>query len=136
MTKKQQKEREGGEEGPRNFGVFLADCNGGELIAELSETQHDLMQVLAEAAERRGKARGSLAITFNFVVNDAGIVTVRAEVKTKEPKVERGEAVFFMTKGGNLSTENQRQTRLPFREVPPPAQREVQDEQPAATRSV
>jgi len=103
------------EEGPRNFGVFLTNLDGGDAVIALSAEQHRLMTVLATEAERiQGTVKGKLTLTLDFKVEHNGVVGVNYAIARKEPAPARGGSVFFMSKGNNLMVENPRQKKLPF----------------------
>ena len=58
--------------------------------------------------------------------DQGGTVFIDAEIATKEPKLARARTVTWVTKSGDLSMENPKQTKLPLREVrAPEAPRDV-----------
>lgn len=46
-----------------------------------------------------------------------GQMTIKADVKTKEPALSRGTSLFFLTPEGNLTRRDPRQQDLPLRTV-------------------
>ena len=107
-------------EGPRSFAVMLQSIDEGSLHTELSDSLQKMNGELHDlAVSAGGKAKGTLTLTLNVAVEANGIVSLDSDVKTKVPKPKRARAVFWLTKGNNLSPENPRQQRLPLREVPP-----------------
>ena len=112
-------------EGPRSFPLVLQQVNHGSLDVELSEDFHRLLGVLAKEASAVGKAKGKIGITLSIVVNANGVVTITADKKIIEPKPQRGEAIFWLTPGGNLTQSDPKQTKLPLREVAGPVVRDV-----------
>ena len=105
------------QESVRNFGVFLTQIRDGEVNAEASRELRDLLLALAEHASKQGKAKGKLTLAFNFSVDARGVVAVGVETKVQTPKPERGAGIFWLTDDGNLSVQNPKQVRIPFRDV-------------------
>lgn len=115
-------------EGARGFAPLLHEIDDGALHAELSSKLQQVVSELALYTETYcSKAKGKVTLTLSLEAGTNGTVQVHGEVKTKTPPPRRGATMFWTTKGGNLSLENPRQTKLPLREVPPP---------PAAPRDV
>lgn len=103
------------EEGPRSFGVFLAQVDDGQAMIVLSQEQHDLLVALAAEAERtQTAAKGKLTLTLGFTVEPSGVTGVTYATATKEPTPVRGGSMFWLSKGNNLTVENPRQKKLPF----------------------
>lgn len=106
------------EEGPRSFAHTIATICEGELNSAASEELHRMVGYLEdEATGRRSKVKGKFKLELDLTVDDAGTVLFSYSIKTKVPEPRRQAAVMWITKGGNLSPENPRQTRLPLREV-------------------
>jgi hypothetical protein len=97
----------------RPFIDTLRDLEAGHLLDELSEHQHSLV----DAIRLTGKA-GELTIKLSYKPDGAGQMTIKADVKTKEPALARGTSLFFLTPEGNLTRKDPRQTEMPLRSVP------------------
>ena len=117
------------EEGPRSFAVFLRKLAAGEAESALSYEMHELGKKLKDEAEARSeKVKGSLTLTINFEAEpEDGLVMATYDVKTKAPKPKRAKGYFWLTKGGNLASEQPKtkQGELPFgapRDLAPNAQ--------------
>ncbi len=82
----------------RPFIDTLRDIEAGGLLDELSETQHSLI----DAIRLTGKG---------------GELTIKADVKAKEPALSRGTSLFFLTPEGNLTRRDPRQQDLALRTV-------------------
>ena len=109
-------------EGPRGFAVLLQQIDDGELHTELSEAVQELTTDLTDQVENMGAdAKGTITLVLSLAARRNGTIDVGAEVKVKTPKPKRANTLFWPTKGGNLSSENPRQTTLPLREVAPAA---------------
>lgn len=107
------------DEAPRGFAVLIQQIEDGECHGELSEAVQTMTQKLMDHLEKYGvDAKGSITLTLGFAARRNGTIEVQADVKAKHPKAKRAGSVFWATKGGNLSVDNPRQTRLPLREVP------------------
>ena len=107
----------------RPFIDTLRDIEAGGLLDELSETQHSLI----DAIRLTGKG-GELTIKLAYKPDGNGQMTIKADVKTKEPALSRGTSLFFLTPEGNLTRRDPRQQDLPFRTV--------NDDQPEVLRQV
>ena len=106
------------QEGPRSFTRFIEQVADGSAHEELSKALHRLVGVMnLEARSQSKEVGGELALKIIFRADDTGTFAAAYEVKLKEPAPRRPGSIFFVTRGGNLSLENQRQTRLPLREV-------------------
>ena len=107
-------------EGPRSFARVIAELNHGSFEAEMAGELHQLLDRLAKEAGNRGKAKGKIGITLAIEVAANGVVTITSDKKIVEPKVERGQSIFWLTRGGNLTNQDPKQTKLPLREVEAP----------------
>lgn len=96
----------------RPFIDTLRDIEAGGLLDELSEAQFQLI----DAIRLSGKS-GKLVIELNYKPDGRGQMTIKADVKVKEPELSRGTSLFFLTPEGNLSRRDPRQQDLPLRPV-------------------
>ncbi len=96
----------------RPFIDTLRDIEAGGLLDELSETQHRLI----DAIRLTGKG-GELTIKLAYKPDGNGQMTIKADVKAKEPALSRGTSLFFLTPEGNLTRRDPRQQDLPLRTV-------------------
>ncbi len=96
----------------RPFIDTLRDIEAGALLDELSETQHSLI----DAIRLTGKG-GDLTIKLAYKPDGNGQMTIKADVKAKEPALSRGTSLFFLTPEGNLTRRDPRQQDLPLRTV-------------------
>ena len=96
----------------RPFIDTLRDIEAGGLLDELSETQHSLI----DAIRLTGKG-GELTIKLAYKPDGNGQITIKADVKAKEPALSRGTSLFFLTPEGNLTRRDPRQQDLPLRTV-------------------
>ncbi|QLG93305.1 hypothetical protein HZF02_15625 [Pseudomonas yamanorum] len=96
----------------RPFIDTLRDIEAGGLLDELSETQHSLI----DAIRLTGKG-GELTIRFIYKPDGNGQMTIKADVKSKEPALSRGTSLFFLTPEGNLTRRDPRQQDLALRTV-------------------
>lgn len=106
-------------EGPRSFTRFLEQVADGDLHNEASERLRRLIMELQVQARAQGKANGELILKLRFKC-EGDIVATAFELIAKEPKPRRAGSIFFVTRGGNLSIDNQRQHKLPLQEVKTP----------------
>lgn len=102
----------------RPFIDTLRDLESGHLLDELTSMQHDLLDAI-----RLTNKQGELTIKLTYKPDGAGQMTVKADIKAKEPALARGTSLFFMTPEGNLTRKDPRQPDLPLRSV---------EEEPAA----
>jgi len=96
----------------RPFIDTLRDIEAGGLLDELSEPQHSLI----DAIRLTGKG-GELTIKLAYKPDGNGQMTIKADVKAKEPALSRGTSLFFLTPEGNLTRRDPRQQDLPLRTV-------------------
>ncbi|MBJ2258298.1 hypothetical protein [Pseudomonas psychrophila] len=96
----------------RPFIDTLRDIEAGGLLDELSEAQHSLI----DAIRLTGKG-GELTIKLAYKPDGNGQMTIKADVKAKEPALSRGTSLFFLTPEGNLTRRDPRQQDLPLRTV-------------------
>lgn len=108
------------DEGPRSFTHFLEHLGGGDARRELSEELHELGKRLAhETAARDRNATGEITLKIKLKADKSGLVSTTYEIKRKDPSRTATPGVVWLTRGGNLSPENPRQSDLPgLREVP------------------
>lgn len=66
-----------------------------------------------EAVTRNVNAKGAMTIKLGFDVTPHGTVTVNYDVNTVEPKRHRMTDTMFLSKGGNITTKDERQPSLP-----------------------
>ncbi len=119
------------EEGPRSLVRFLATLSSGELESEGSYELHELVKRLQEVSVMtHAKAKGSLKVKLNLVADTSGTVAVFYSIDVAQPKRPTTPAVYWMTKGGNLSATDTRQLELRPRAVG--GQREVREAPDAA----
>lgn len=108
----------------RPFIDTLRDIEAGGLLDELSETQHKLI----DSIRLTGKG-GELNIKLTYKPDGSGQMTIKADVKSKEPILSRGTSLFFLTPEGNLTRRDPRQQDLTLRnvseEIPPEQLRQV-----------
>lgn len=109
----------------RSFGQVLQSLEDGQLVDDLSIAIRDLNAKLQRQAEAQGKAKGELVLKIKLQADAGGTVQVDGEIVTKEPKPARARSVMWLTKDGNLSADNPRQTKLPLREIKAPEARDV-----------
>lgn len=125
------------EEGPRSFVRFLATLSDGELESEASYQVHELCKRLQEAASaQHAKVKGKVKLVINMVADVNNTVGISYAIETVAPKRPTTPAVFWMTKGGNLSASDTRQLELRPREVPGPRQPPRDAPAPAPVREV
>lgn len=102
---------------PNFLEVFRA-IEDGVLNADLTSDMVDLvhnMRALALATGTKPKATISLAIEIKL---DGGVFEIVPSYKIKPPKKPRSRSIFFPTKDGGLSTQNQAQMTLGLGKAP------------------
>lgn len=96
----------------RPFIDTLRDIEAGHLLDELTEAQHSLV----DAIRLTGK-QGELTIKLVYKPDGSGQMTIKADIKAKEPALSRGTSLFFLTPEGNLTRKDPRQQEIPLRSV-------------------
>jgi hypothetical protein len=104
-------------EGPRSFTRWFEKLGDAQANHDMSVALHELGGVLRAQSLERGEAKGEITLTLKFKVDAYQQVITSYAIKVKEPEPARPSSMFWLTKGGNLGTENPRQTTLPLREV-------------------
>lgn len=107
------------DEGARSATRFIDAIADGQCNADLSHALHKLgLRLASETRQRADKASGEISLKIKLVAEPSGIVGVAYEINAKEPKSKTSGSVFWLTKGGNFSADNPRQTQIPgIREV-------------------
>lgn len=106
------------DEGPRSFSTLLGQLADGEAERDLSEQLLELTKKIQDEALARGdEAKGSLSLKIVITADHKGVATVTYTVDVKHPKRKTSAALYWLTKAGNLTPENPRQTKLPLRDV-------------------
>lgn len=106
------------DEGPRSFSTLLGQLADGEAERDLSEQLLELTKKIQDEALARGsEAKGALSLKIAITADHKGVATVTYVVDVKHPKRRTSAQLYWLTKGGNLTPENPRQTKLPLRDV-------------------
>lgn len=83
----------------------------GDLNADLTRQISDTLQQLQDMAPTKGKIKGSVKLTLNFIV-EGRTVAIEAGIETKVPKRQRGSSFYFLTPDGGISTEHPQQQEM------------------------
>lgn len=120
------------EEGPRSFARIIEQLNEGDAHRDLSDELHKLVLKLQdEAYARDAEVKGELTFKLVLKAGPHGRVSTLYEVKSKAPPRKTSAGMMFLTKGGNLSVENERQVALPGIRAVAPAREVGTDTAPA-----
>jgi hypothetical protein len=113
------KGQEAVDEGARSATRFLEQIADGQCNADLSHALHKLgLKLGSECRQRNDKVSGEVTLRLKITAEPSGVVAVLYEVNAKEPKARTSGSVFWLTKGGNFTADNPRQTSIPgIREV-------------------
>lgn len=95
--------------------TMLAMIGDGDFERELDDEMMALNAALLEhtGGRKKAKAKGKITVTFDFEVVD-GAVTITPDLAVKKPKPARSTGFFWLTPGGELSTEHPQQMRMDF----------------------
>lgn len=96
----------------RPFIDTLREIESGGLLDELTELQHNLVDAIRLA----GKG-GEINIKLTYKPEGAGQMSIKADVKSKEPQLSRGTSLFFTTPEGNLTRRDPRQQEMNLRPI-------------------
>lgn len=111
-------------EQPPAFQTLVTACEDGKLFDELNTSVRDLVaRMHAEQTARGGRPKGALSVSFNFLLDQGGIMEVSANVAVKEPKTERSRTIFYRMKDNTLSPNNPKQITMDLapRQIDAPA---------------
>lgn len=113
------KGQEAVDEGARSATRFLEQIADGQCNADLSHALHKLgLKLASECRQRNDKVSGEVTLRLKITAEPSGVVAVVYEVNAKDPKARTSGNVFWLTKGGNFTPDDPRQTNLPgIREV-------------------
>jgi hypothetical protein len=105
--------------GARSFARLIEGVGGGDLLADLSNNQHELMssmQTMANYTEM--KIKGELTLKLKQTTDHRGNVSFDWDVSIKKPKRKRITAQAWTDKSGNVVFQSPKQPDLPgLREV-------------------
>lgn len=111
-------------ESPKPLAHVIAMLEDGALNYDGGKKVRDLIATLRDhVADGSRSASGKVTIELDLRL-ESGVMEIRADVKTKEPKKKRDKSTYWLTDGNNLSADNPKQ--LPLGARP----RVVTDEQP------
>lgn len=131
------KSEESVEEGPHSFSVLLSKLENGGLIPRVSEEMLALNTELRDIVSTSHlKAKGTLTLKLDVIVEPNGVVVIQATCDTKTPKLHGGTSVMWLTKGGNLTPTNPKQLELPVRSLEDPERREIDEDEEEEARSL
>lgn len=106
------------------FLTLLSACEDGTLLTELNDRVRELVATIhQEQQSRGGKPKGALSISFDFKLDQGGVMEVSADVKVKEPKTERSRTIFYRLGDNTLSPNNPKQISMDLapRQIDAPA---------------
>lgn len=110
------------DEGARSFSTLVNSLEEGQLLSDLTGKLHELNKKLsAHAVGVNGKAKGELVLKLKLCADEMGTVEIDSEIELTEPKPRRSRSIMWLTKQGNLTQENPRQTKLPLVALKAPA---------------
>lgn len=108
------KDKEEKQEGPRSFARFIETLADGNAHADMGSELFELIKNTQVQAKLRGQTlKASMTVSLKFNVAPLGTVGVSYDVSTVEPKRQRLGDTLFITKNGNLSKQDERQSTLP-----------------------
>ena len=109
-------------EAPRSFAVLLHELGDGSLLALLSAELQDVVGKCQDFALDQGSpGLGEVTLKLSFKAERNGTCAVKSAVTSKAPRAKLPPQGLWISKGGNLLTENPRQAKLEFRDVSAPA---------------
>jgi hypothetical protein len=95
-----------------NFSDFVRFQEDGQLNAELTEAlkalAHDMM---ANAIESGGKAKGKMSLTFDFSL-DGRVFSIGSKFKVDLPDPKRPKSIMWATEDGRFTPSNPHQGSL------------------------
>lgn len=106
------------DEGTRSFTRTVDQLNFGQTQVEMSEELHDLtIRMLNHAKKHACEVKGKMIVTLDLVCDGHGQLGIQASSKSGVAKPKGGTSHAWLTKQGNVTFKNPRQTELPLREV-------------------
>jgi hypothetical protein len=124
-------------EAPRSFAVLLHEIGDGSLLAALSAELHDVVSKCQDFALNEGATgRGELVLKLTIKAEKNGTAALTTAITSKAPRAKLPPQGLWISKGGNLLTENPRQVRLKFVEMNKPAVEAREAPPPSAAERV
>jgi len=109
------------DEGSRSFAYIIQHVADGEAHREASAVLQELIKTISDRARlSNSDASGEMTVKFKLTVDPRGVADVVYDVSSKLPRVKKVASTMWVTRGGNLSVDSPRQTRLPLMDVSAP----------------
>jgi hypothetical protein len=104
----------------RTFSSFVAMLEDGCLHNDLTEELQDLNAAMNNhVINFGGRAKGSLSLNFEFVLNAKGAFEIVSKFKVKKPETPRGKTFAWSTPDNRFTANNPKQQEL-FKDVNAP----------------
>lgn len=105
----------------RTLEQILTLFDGGDFLAQVMQGHQDLMQDLTEHLETHGPkgCQGSMTLTIDYAVGNAGDVGMGAQISFKAPKKPKSSAAAYINDAGELTLYSPMMARMhqPVRDV-------------------
>lgn len=96
--------------------TLLGMLESGDFRHDLQNAIDGLVGKLQDAAGRKGKAKGSIALKLNFEAEGVSLHVAVEDIKVTAPKVRRETSMFFIN-DGKISLEHPKQISMFPRDV-------------------
>jgi hypothetical protein len=90
----------------------LREMEGGQLVDDLTRKFREVL-----AAARETRKPGKLTLTLDVKPTGSKTMALDASISAKVPEHDRPGSTFFITRDGQLVSDDEDQPRLPLREV-------------------
>jgi len=95
-----------------NFSDFVRFQEDGQLNAELTEALRKMAhEMMANAIESGGKAKGKMSLTFDFSL-DGKVFSIGSKFKVDLPDPKRPKSIMWATEDGRFTPSNPHQGNL------------------------
>lgn len=104
-----------------DFGELMLKMERGEMIADLTLAQSELIRALVQTeANRGGRPKGKLTLTLAYSF-DGELLEITPTIAIAKPKAVRNRTVLYVANGDQVSFQNPQQIALPLVEHIPNA---------------
>src|SRR5258708_2982802 len=87
---------------------LLGVLNRGDDAHDMSIEIEKVFKAGQDAAGPKTKAKGQVTLVLDFEV-EGSFLEIRADIKSKVPKIKRGSTAYFLTQNGEITTEHPQQ---------------------------
>jgi hypothetical protein len=104
----------------RAYSDLIEELDCGQTNTDATRQLSEVIDALNAAAQRTGKAKGSLTLTLSFEAASNGRIEIESAIKAKLPAPPKARETRWVGDGGALLNADPRQETLPLRSAATP----------------